>query len=181
MATAVRAKWLDRLCATIQEDDPPYIESPGNQWVELGGSRALASTWVDPVTAHPAQRAARLQRGTHALFSRTTPFFSALLEAGRIREVLDLPATDPHPIWHYTVWGARLLAARSQVDEAIAYLRDRAGSNTTVETIARFAEEELHEAGRRDKDFDQYAWLANQPNSKQSTFRALARKYFERA
>jgi hypothetical protein len=57
----------------------------------------------------------------------------------------------------------------------------RAGSTTSLETIARFAEAELLKAGRRAEAFDQYALLANQGNSNLSTFRALAKKYPELA
>lgn len=88
---------------------------------------------------------------------------------------------DPRPIWQYLVWGARVLVARGQVDEAIAYVRDRAGSSTSEETVARFAEDALLKAGRRAEAFDRYALLANQANSNLSTFRALAKKYPELA
>ncbi len=84
---------------------------------------------------------------------------------------------DPLPIWTYLVWGAKVLAARGQIDEAIAYLRERAGNTTSETSIARFAEEELLKAGRRAEAFNQYALLANQANTHLATFRALAKKY----
>lgn len=74
-----------------------------------------------------------------------------------------------------------MLAGRGQIDEAIAYLRERAGSTTSEISIARFAEEELLKAGRRAEAFNQYALLANQANSNLSTFRGLAKKYPELA
>jgi hypothetical protein len=44
-----------------------------------------------------------------------------------------------------------VLAAQGQIDEAIAYARDRAGINTnSEEALARFAEDLLLKAGRRD-------------------------------
>lgn len=119
--------------------------------------------------------------GTYAYFAGTTLCYSALFKAGRHDELLELLAMDPHPIWQYLVWGARVLAAHGQVDEAIAYARERAGSTTSVETIARFAEGALLKAGRRAEAFDQYALLANQASSNLSTFRALAKKYPELA
>ena len=61
------------------------------------------------------------------------------------------------------------------------YVRDRAGSTTSLETIAHFAEDALLKAGRRAEAFDQFALLANQANSNLSTFRALAKKYPELA
>jgi hypothetical protein len=168
---AVRVKWLDRLFEAIQQDDPPCIEHLGDHWGDL----------CDQLL--PIQRSVlrERERGTYAYFSGTTLCYSALFKAGRHDELLELLAMDPRPIWNYLVWGARVLVARGQVDEAIAYARDRAGSTTSMETIARFAEEALLEADRRAEAFDQYALLANQGNSNLSTFRALARKYPELA
>jgi hypothetical protein len=179
--TAVRKKWLDRLFEAIQEDDPPYIESLGDNWGELCSTPELASSWADQLL--PTQRSVlrERKRGTYAYFAGTTLCYSALFKAGRHDELLELLAMDPHPIWQYMVWGARVLAARGQIDEAIAYVRDRAGSTTSLEAIARFAEDALLKAGRRAEAFDQYALLANQANSNLSTFRALARKYPELA
>ena len=176
---AVRKKWLDRLFEAIQDDDPPYIEHLGDHWGDLCATPELASVWADKLL--PTQRSVLLERkrGTYAFFSGTTLCYSALFKAGRHDELLELLAMDPRPIWQYLVWGARVLAGRGKVDDAIAYVRERAGSTTSLETIARFAEAELLKAGRRAEAFDQYALLANQANSNLSTFRALAKKYPE--
>jgi len=74
-----------------------------------------------------------------------------------------------------------VLVARGQIDEAIAYVRERAGSTTSEETVARFAEEALLKAGRRAEAFNRYALLANQANSNLARFRAIAKKYPELA
>jgi tetratricopeptide (TPR) repeat protein len=179
--TATRRKWLDRLFQAIQEDDPPCIEELGEHWGDLCATSELASNWADQLL--PIQRSVLRDRqsGTYAFFSGTTLCYSALFKAGRHDELLELLAMDPRPIWPYLVWGARVLSVRGQADEAIAYVNERAGSTTSLETVARFAEETLLEAGRRAEAFDQYAPLANQANSNLSTFRALARKYPELA
>ena len=178
---AMHRKWLDRLFEAIQEDDPPYIEHLGDHWGDLCATPELASAWADQLL--PTQRSVlrERKRGTYAFFSGTTLCYSALFKAGRHNELLELLAMDPRPIWQYLVWGARVLAARGQVDEAIAYIREHAGSTTSLETIAHFAEDALLKAGRRAEAFDQYALLANQANSNLSTFRALAKKYPELA
>ena len=178
---AVRRKWLDRLFEAIQEDDPPYIESLGDHWGCLCATPELALAWADQLLPTLRSVLRERERGTYAFFSGTTLCYSALFSAGRHDELLELLAADPHPIWPYLVWGARVLAARGQVDEAIAYVRECAGSTTSLETIARFAEEQLLKAGRRAEAFDQYALLANRANSNLSTFRALAKKYPELA
>ena len=179
--TATRKKWLDRLFEAIQDDDPPCIEHLGDHWGDLCATPELASKWADQLL--PTQRSVlrERKRGTYAFFSGTTLCYSALFSAGRHDELSELLAMDPHPIWPYFVWGARVLAERGQIDDAIAYVRDRAGTTTGLETIARFAEAELLKAGRRAEAFDQYALLANQANSNLSTFRALAKKYPELA
>lgn len=177
--SATRKKWLDRLFEAIQNDDPPYIEHLGDHWGDLCATPELASAWADQLLPTLRSVLRERKRGTYAYFSGTTLCYSALFSAGRHDELLELLALDPKPIWPYMVWGARVLAARGQVDAAIAYVRERAGSTTSLETIARFAEEALLEAGRRAEAFDQYALLANQANSNLSTFRALAKKYPE--
>jgi hypothetical protein len=104
----------------------------GDRWGDLCDTPELASIWVDQLL--PTQRSVLRERqhGTYAFFSGTTLCYSALFKAGRHDELLDLLAMDPHPIWQYMVWGARVLAARGEVDESIAYVRDRAGSTTNL-------------------------------------------------
>jgi hypothetical protein len=120
-------------------------------------------------------------RGTYAFFSGTTLCYSALFKANRHDQILELLAMDTRPIWPYRVWGAQVLAAKGQIDEAIAYLREHAGSTTGEISIARFAEAELLKAGRRAEAFNQYALLANQANTHLARFRALTKKYPELA
>jgi hypothetical protein len=181
VSATVRSKWLDRLFEAIQEDDPPYIESLGDHWGELCATKELASTWADQLLPTLKNVLRERKRGTYAFFSGATLCYSALFKADRHDQILELLAMDPRPIWHYLVWGAKVLSTRGQIDEAIAYLRERAGSTTSETFIARFAEEELLKAGRRAEAFNQYALLANQANSNLSTFRALKKKYPELA
>ena len=121
-------------------------------------------------------------RATYAFFSGTTLCYSALFKANRHDQILELLAMDTRPIWPYRVWGAQVLAAKGQIDEAIAYLREHAGSTTGEISIARFAEAELLKAGRRAEAFNQYALLAkqaNQANTPLGGFRSLAKQYPE--
>ncbi len=181
VSTKVRQKWLDRLFDAIQEDDPPYIESLGDYWGDLCATKELASAWADQLLPTLKNVLRERKRGTYAFFSSTTLCYSALFKANRHDQILELLAMDPRPIWPYLVWGAKVLATRGQIDEAIAYLRERAGSTTSETSIARFAEEELLKAGRRAEAFNQYALLANQANTHIATFRAVAKKYPELA
>ena len=181
VSAPVRQKWLDRLFDAIQEDDPPYIESLGDHWGDLCATKELASAWADQLLPTLKNALRERKRGTYAFFSGTTLCYSALFKAQRHDQLLELLDMDPHPIWPYLVWGAKVLATRGQIDEAIAYLRERAGSTTSETSIARFAEEELLKAGRRAEAFNQYALLANQANTQIATYRALAKKYPELA
>ncbi len=181
VSALVRKKWLDRLFDAIQEDDPPYIESLGDHWGDLCATKELASAWADQLLPTLKNVLRERKRGTYAFFSGATLCYSALFKAERHDQILELLDMDPHPIWPYLVWGAKVLAARGQIDEAITYLRERAGSTTSDTLIARFAEEELLKAGRRAEAFNQFALLANQANTHLATFRALAKKYPELA
>ena len=179
VSDAVRAKWLDRLFEAIQEDDPPYLESLGDHWGELCVTPERASCWADMLLPTLKRVAGERKRGVFAWFKGTDLCYSALFRAGRHDELLDLLAADPHPIWPCLIWGGRVYAARGQVDEAIAYLRSRAGINTPEGALARFAEEVMLRAGRRAEAYERYAIAANQANSRLAIYRAIAKKYPE--
>ena len=139
----------------------PYIESLGDHWGDLCATRELASAWADQLLPTLKNVLRERKRGTYAFFSGATLCYSALFKAERHDQLLELLDMDPQPIWPYLLWGAKVLATRGHIDEAIAYLRERAGSTTSETSIARFAEEELLKAGRRAEAFNQYALLAN--------------------
>jgi len=179
VSTAIRAKWLDRLFEAIQEDDPPYLESLGDHWGELCVTSELASRWADHLLPTLKRVADERKRGVFAWFNGASLCYSALFKAGRHDELLALLAADPHPIWPYLIWGGRVLAARKEVDEAIAYMQSRAGINTPAGALARFAEDVLLQAGRRAEAYTKCAVAANQANSRLATYRAIAKKYPE--
>lgn len=174
-----RRQWLERLFDAGQEDDPPYIESLADYWGDLCTTKEIASEWADRLKPTLLNTFTARKAGTFAFFPGASHCYSALFKAGRHDEVLDLLATDPHPIWPYLVWGARVHAERGDIDEAIKYLETRSMRSSHGHQIAVFAENLLLKAGRRAEAFDRYALLANQSNSNLSTYRALARKYPE--
>ena len=47
VCAATRTRWLERLLAAMQDDDPPYIDSLGDHWGELCVSAELASRWAN--------------------------------------------------------------------------------------------------------------------------------------
>ena len=176
---AVRVKWLERLFTAIQDDDPPYIESLGDYWGDLCVSIELASQWADELVPLLRRAQAERKRGVFAWVCGSSVCYSALFKAGRHDELLSLLAGDNDPIWPYRVWGGRVLLARGQVDEAIAYMAGRDGHDATQAELATFAEDALLMAGRRAQAYACHAIAANQANSKLATFRAIAKKYPE--
>ena len=174
-----RQKWLTKLYEAYEDDDIPYIEHLGEFWGELCADPELASTWADeflPTVKHViAERAA----GTYAFFKGTTPCLSALFHANRHDELLQLLDSEPRPYFGDVKWGAKVMIARGQIDEGLAYWRKLGGKYIHETEFAEFAEEALLAAGRRAEAFDQYALEANRANSNIATFRAIHKKYPE--
>jgi hypothetical protein len=179
VADSVRDKWLERLYAALEDDDPPYIESLGDHWGPLCATPALASHWAD--TLLPGLQAVAKVRGTgqFAWFRGTVACYSALYAAGRHQEVLDLLTRDLWPIWPCLVFGARVHAARGTVDDAIGWLQERAGATVPAYALASVAEELLLAAGRRTEAYARFGIAANPANTHLATYRALAKKYPE--
>ena len=179
VAVEVRAKWLDRLFDAMQDDDPPYIENLGDHWGELCAGIELATHWADHLLSLLRHVMEDRSKGTYAYSNGTVPCCSALFAAGRHDELLKWLALDPRPHWQHAIWGARVLAARGQIDEAIDYLRRHGGNYLPASVLARFAEEGLRKAGRWREAYQQHAIAASQASSRIATFRAIAARYPE--
>lgn len=65
----VRSKWLDRLFAAIQDDDPPYIESLGDHWGDLCVTAECASRWADDLVPMLRRVQEERKRGVFAWMS----------------------------------------------------------------------------------------------------------------
>lgn len=177
VSDATRDGWLERLFEAIQEDDPPYIESLGDAWGDLCATEERASHWVDELLPTVRHVMADRKSGRFAWFPGTSLCYSALFKAKRHDELFELIRADSPTIWQFQVWGARVYAARGDVDAAIAYMdgfRER-----QPEAFAAFAEELLLKAGRRVEAYTKYAIAANQRNSYLATYRAIAKRYPE--
>jgi hypothetical protein len=104
-----------------------------------------------------------------------------LLAAGRHRELLDLIETAPYIWWHYRRYGVQALAAEGRTDEAIRYAEQSLGLNDSPSAMARACEEILLEAGRSDDAYRRFAYGANRAGSHLATFRAIRKKYSDKA
>ena len=174
---AVRQKWLDRLLAAVNEDDPPYIESLGAHWGSLCADPALASHWADELLPHLRQVLADRSRGHYAYTRSGTLCYSALFHAGRFDDLLAVLALDPKPYWHDQQWAAKALAARGDVDGAVKLMEGLRSPHAPDIAISAVAEQLLLNAGRANEAYERYAIQATSANTHIATYRSLAKRY----
>jgi len=173
----VREKWLERLFQAIHEDDPPYIESLGEYWGALCADPALASQWADQLLPLVRHVVADRRSGTYAYTKSGTLCYSALFHAGRFDDLLAVLALDPKPYWHDQQWVAKALAARGDVDGAVALMESMRGRHAPDMALSAVAEQLLLDAGRVDEAYARYGILATSANTHIATFRAIAKRY----
>lgn len=173
-----RQAWLQRLWQAIEDDEMPYLEHLGDRWGELCKTPELASAWADdfmPTVRHTWELSAR------HFFNGTMPCLSALLAAGRYQDLIDLVALSPDPFWHYRRWVVYALVAQGKKAEAIRYAEDSRGLNTPDNVIANECEDILLNSGFSEQAYQRYAIAANQRNTYLATFRAIRKKYPDKA
>jgi hypothetical protein len=113
-------------------------------------------------------------------FHGTTVCLSALLAAGRHKDILDLLALTPRAIWNYRQYGVHALAALGRTADAVRYAEEGRGLNDSPVAIARACEAVLLVAGQRDEAYRRYALMANQAGTYLAWFRAVLKKYPEK-
>jgi hypothetical protein len=177
VAALLRQKWLDRLLAAYQEDDPPYIESLGMHWGSVCASPTLASRCADDLLPSVLGGMADRRRGVYAFSKATTPCLSALFTAGRFDELEQLLALDPKPFWNDQQWKAKVHAARGDVDGAIRVIEAMRGPYAPDAALSALAEQMLHEAGRGEEAYARYAIAAHSAHTHIATYRAIAKRY----
>ena len=173
----VREKWLERLFEAYQEDDPPYIESLGDHWGALCAEPALASRWADKLLPLVQLVMADRGHGIHAYAKAATLCFSALFQAGRLDELLEVLALDPKPYWHDRQWAARVLAARGDVDGAVRVIEALRSPYAPDAALSAMAEQMLLDAGRTEEAYAHYGVVATCANTHIATFRTIAKRY----
>ncbi|MFZ5765803.1 MAG: hypothetical protein ACOY4H_09435 [Thermodesulfobacteriota bacterium] len=174
--TKLRQKWLERLWKAIEEDDIPYIELLPDHWGALCKSPDLASHWADDLMT-PVRITWTADRRGSGYFKGTSACLSALLAAGRNKEILELLALAPYPFWHDRQWGVKALMAMRKRDEALRYAEDSRGLNQPDHVISGACEEILLASGMAEEAYDKYAIEANQKTTYLATFRAITKKY----
>ncbi|MGE5153410.1 MAG: hypothetical protein ACM3ST_05285 [Bdellovibrio bacteriovorus] len=169
---------LDRLWTAIEEDGVDFLSEVRDRWGELCRAPARASRAAEDFL--PALRLSWSPEH-RGYFKGTTACLSCLLAAGRHQELLDLIETAPFLWWHYRRYGVRALAAQGRIDEAIRYAEQSLGLNDGPSDMARTCEEILLAAGRTEEAYRRFAYTANRAGSHLATFRAIKKKYPDKA
>lgn len=175
--TSLRSNWLDRLWKAIEEDDIPYIELLPVYWGDLCGSPDLASKWADELMTPVKITWSKDRKTGGGYFKGTSACLSALLTAGRNKEILDLLALAPYKFWHDRQWGVKALVAIGKKAEALRYAEDSRGLNEPDSIISQACEHILLDSGMVEEAYKKYALQANQKTTYLATFRAIAKTY----
>ena len=177
---AVRQRWMRKLWQALEEDEIPYIESLGDYWGELCAGPELAAQWADELL--PSVRSVWSPSASgHGFFKGTTACLSALLAAGRHKELLALIDTARHQWWHDRRWGVKALMAMGKKADALRYAEESAGLHVPQWQIAQACEEILLASGMADEAYRRYAVIANESTTNLATFRAIRKKYPHKA
>lgn len=169
---------LDRLWTAIEEDGVDFLCEVRDRWGELCRTPERASRAADHFLPALHLSWSPEHRG---YYRGTTPCLSCLLAAERYQELLDLIETAPFLWWHYRRYGVRALAAQGHTDEAIRYAEQSLGLNDGPSDMARTCEEILLAAGRGEEAYRRFAYTANRAGSHLATFRAIKKKYPDKA
>lgn len=163
---------LERLAALLAADGQGRIARLGEHWGALCGAPERARAWA--LRLQPALEELAAPPGLAAAC------LSSHVAAGMNDEALALLAARPLALWPERQFGVRALAARGEVDAAIAYA---AASNPLghayAREIARVCEEVMLAAGRREEAYRRFAFSAWARQNCLQSFKALARGYPE--
>jgi hypothetical protein len=173
-----RAAWLDRLFEAHAADQIPYIEQLAEYWGELCGSSELASDWADRLIGI-TRLALSPNQSTRGYFHGTSACLSALFTAERYDELFELVRSDV--LWSYKRWAVKALAAQGRAREAVAYAERCRSPWASDMQIDRLCEQILLAAGQPDDAYARYAISANRAATYLGWYRAVAKKYPDKA
>ncbi len=173
---SLRDRWLECLWRAVEADDMPYIEMLTDHWGELCASTGRASSWADGFI-DMVRMVWSPNRVPGDYFKGTDACLSALFEAGRYDEIMQLLELAPHKYWHYRKWGVKALSAMGKHAEALRYAEDSRGRNESPIGLAQACEEIMLAGGMAEEAYCRYAIMANHKPTYLATFRAIAGKY----
>jgi tetratricopeptide (TPR) repeat protein len=175
----VRGGWLDRLWDAIESDLIPYLENLQEFWGELCASPDHIARWTFRLLPGLRESWASGKRGEY--YRGTPACLSCLLVGKRYEELLALLGKAPFVFWPQRQYGVRALAEMGRVDEAIEYAEKSVGLNDPRCLMEQACERILLDAGRVDEAYARYGISANLGTSNLATFRAIAKKYPDKA
>lgn len=165
----VRGAWLTRLWAALTADEAGHVRRLAEHWGALCETRERASEWAERLL--PAARAGLATAASIACLA-------GQVAAGRHEDALALLAGREVEVWPERQFGVRALAARGDVDAALAYARaSNPLGHRHAQDIARVCEAVLRAAGRDDEAYVGYAFVAHAQQNCRLTFEALRREY----
>ena len=169
---------LDRLWTAIEEDCVDFLSQVRDRWGELCRTPERASRAAGDFL--PALRLSWSPEH-RGYYRGTTACLSCLLAAGRHQELLDLIETAPFLWWHFRRYGVQALAAHGRTFDAIRYAEQSLGLNDGPSDMARTCEQILLAAGLGEDAYRRFAYTANRAGSHLATFRAIKKKYPDKA
>ena len=171
-----REALLERLFEAIQEDGVDYLSPLSDGWGELSVSKELASKWADKLIS--TVKHCWMDERPGGYFSGTTACLSALLAAGRYKELRDLLDLCSTKMWHYEKFAFQSLVDQGKKAEAIRLAQDMASQlNAPMHAIYEECEKVLLSSGLYEEAYEKFGLLWTERNSKLSTFRAISKKY----
>ena len=178
VGAATRRKWLDRLFEAYMDDGIPYIEALGDRWGELCVDPDIASDQADELM-DPTRRVLLTHREGRAFFKGSSVCLSALFTAQRYDEILEL--TQVEDFWHYKSWAVKALVAQGKKAAAIRLAESCRSSWTPDLEVDRICEEVLLSSGMADEAYRRYGLTAHRKGTHLATFRAVAKRYPDKA
>jgi len=174
----IRESWLETLFEAHAADQIPYIEQLAEHWGELCASPGLASRWADRLL-DITRMALSPDKELHGFFHGTSSCLSSLYSAGRFAELVEL--LEAERFWPYRLWAARAMVAQGKRAEAIRYAESCRGPWASDHEIDRLCEGVLLSSGLVDEAYERYGLRANRAGTYLAWFRAVAKKYPEKA
>ncbi len=177
---AVREAWIERLWQAFNDDEIPYLESLGEHWGAICGSRERASAWADEHLWVTSQ-ALGPDPSMRGYYKGATACLSCLHRAERFEELLALVEREPTALWHYREWGVRALVGLGRKDDAIRFAEASRGKWTNDLAVDKACEEILLSSGLADEAYRRYGVRAGRGGTFLATYRALAKRYPHKA
>jgi hypothetical protein len=173
-----RDAWLEQLWEAHEADEIPYIELLADYWGELCAAKEVASAWADRLVGI-TRMALSPEKDLRGHFHGTSACLSALFFAGRYAEVVEILAVES--FWPYKRWAVRALAAMGKKAEAIRTAEACRGPWANDQDIDSLCEEVLLASALVDEAYRRYGLTANRAGTHLAWFRAVAKKYADKA